>query len=179
MVPYLGFGPSAHSYDGYNRFWNAQNVNRYIVLIKENQLAVKASETLTMEQKIIELLMLGLRTGCGIDIDGFENLSGVNFYDQFGDAIEKVESRSWGGVVRAWRDGNKNTNGNRGIVQNGNMHENEKQILQNGNMHETEAEKQKDIVNLNKEVVTQERFYLNLDGWGFLDTVTGWFVDSL
>jgi putative oxygen-independent coproporphyrinogen III oxidase len=64
-TPYLGLGPSAHSFDGLQRWWNVRSVERYRDLAS----AVDATETVDAEQARLETLMLGLRTSDGVPID--------------------------------------------------------------------------------------------------------------
>lgn len=63
--PYLGIGPSAHSFNGQQRSWNVANNNQYIKAIQQNKTAYEV-ELLTPENQINEYLMTGLRTiwGC-------------------------------------------------------------------------------------------------------------------
>ncbi len=65
-VPYLGLGPSAHSFGGATRWWNVRSVDRYLSLLQTGQSAVEGSENLTHEQLTLESIALGLRTkdGC-------------------------------------------------------------------------------------------------------------------
>lgn len=66
--PYLGIGPSAHSYDG-DRFrsWNIANNAKYIKLLAESRLAYE-KEVLTIKDCYNEMIMLGLRTDKGLDM---------------------------------------------------------------------------------------------------------------
>jgi oxygen-independent coproporphyrinogen-3 oxidase len=60
-IPYHGFGPSAHSYDGRSRRWNVSGNAAYIRALGENRIPSE-SETLTEEQQHNEYLMTRLRT---------------------------------------------------------------------------------------------------------------------
>lgn len=62
---YLGIGPSAHSFDGKNRFWNVANNISYIKSIQNNNLN-RESERLNEVQRFNEYVMTSLRTknGC-------------------------------------------------------------------------------------------------------------------
>ncbi|WP_243647798.1 radical SAM family heme chaperone HemW [Flaviaesturariibacter flavus] len=66
-IPYLGLGPSAHSYNGRERSWNIANNNTYIRALSEGSLPAEA-ETLTRNQRLNEYLMISLRTLEGIDL---------------------------------------------------------------------------------------------------------------
>ena len=57
---YMGFGPSAHSFDGNTRWWNIANNNNYIESINKG-IAPFEKEELTGVQKLNEYIM----TSCG------------------------------------------------------------------------------------------------------------------
>lgn len=62
---YMGFGPSAHSYNGKSRFWNVANNHQYIKGINEGKLPVVEMEVLTDTQKYNEYILTRLRTHWG------------------------------------------------------------------------------------------------------------------
>ena len=65
---YLGFGPSAHSFDGETRQWNISNNNIYIESLEKNSIPFE-KETLSPSQKANEYIMTALRTKEGLDLD--------------------------------------------------------------------------------------------------------------
>ena len=65
---YLGFGPSAHSFNGESRQWNISNNNIYIESLEKNEIAFER-EILTLSQKTNEYIMTSLRTMEGLDIN--------------------------------------------------------------------------------------------------------------
>ena len=65
---YIGFGPSAHSFDGVSRKWNISNNQKYIEKIKKNILP-NESEFLSQIDILNEIIMIGLRTSDGIDLE--------------------------------------------------------------------------------------------------------------
>ena len=68
MTPYIGIGPSAHSYDGKRiRKWNVSNNQQYIKMINEGNLKLK-EEQLTDIDVANELILLGTRTIFGVSI---------------------------------------------------------------------------------------------------------------
>jgi len=68
-VPYIGIGPSAHSFNGITRQWNIANNALYIKsLLADKQLNFE-EEILTREQRLNEYIMTSLRTSWGLDID--------------------------------------------------------------------------------------------------------------
>lgn len=80
-IPYYGFGPSAHSFDGNKkRKWNIANNSLYIKSIKNN-LIPNEEETLTDVQKLNEYIMTSLRTIEGINMRLVLKDSGKPHYD--------------------------------------------------------------------------------------------------
>jgi len=67
-VPYLGLGPSAHSFQDNRRWWNCRSVKKYCSELQEDRVPVEGAEVLSAEQFALESLYLGLRTGAGIDL---------------------------------------------------------------------------------------------------------------
>lgn len=67
-VPYVGIGPSAHSYDGKRRSWNIRSNAGYVQSIKKGVLPME-SEILSKADQFNEYIMTGLRTKKGIDLD--------------------------------------------------------------------------------------------------------------
>ena len=68
-VTYLGFGPSAHSYNGSSRQWNVANNQQYIRSLSENKIPFEVEE-LTPAQQVNEYIMTSLRLmeGCNLDV---------------------------------------------------------------------------------------------------------------
>lgn len=63
--PYLGIGPSAHSFNGKQRSWNVRSNAKYIKSIQDNVLPIER-ETLTKTDGYNEYIMTGLRTVWGV-----------------------------------------------------------------------------------------------------------------
>jgi oxygen-independent coproporphyrinogen-3 oxidase len=77
-APYIGLGPSAHSFDGVNRrSWNLHSVDGYIENLSKGKLPESGSESLSRQQTAQERIMLGLRCCGGIDLDSIEKETGV------------------------------------------------------------------------------------------------------
>lgn len=68
-VPYLGLGPSAHSFQGGARWWNVRSVRRYCESLERGCVPVEGHETLSEEQRRMEAVSLGLRTRNGISLE--------------------------------------------------------------------------------------------------------------
>lgn len=72
--PYVGIGPSAHSFDGKHcRSWNISNNHLYMSDIKNEKLPI-TREFLSPSEAYNEMLMIGLRTIYGVDILEIERL---------------------------------------------------------------------------------------------------------
>jgi oxygen-independent coproporphyrinogen-3 oxidase len=80
-TPYLGVGPSAHSFSGSRRWWNERKIGPYEVRIDAGQRPVAGSEELTAEDLALEALMLGLRTADGVELDGIRRRYGVEILE--------------------------------------------------------------------------------------------------
>ena len=80
-VPYLGLGPSAHSFDGQSRQWNPADIQQYVKNIATG-CREEEKEELTAEMRFNEYVMLMLRTYKGIDIEHIKTQFGVQYADQ-------------------------------------------------------------------------------------------------
>ena len=78
--PYLGIGPSAHSYDGYRRRWNVRNNRKYLKLLEEGKPFYEMEE-LSRVDKYNEYVMTGLRTMWGVSLEKLESDFGVGQRD--------------------------------------------------------------------------------------------------
>ena len=67
-TPYLGLGPSAHSFLQGRRWWNHRSLDNYMKDILAQKKPVEDDETLTTEELETEALFLGLRTSRGIEL---------------------------------------------------------------------------------------------------------------
>jgi oxygen-independent coproporphyrinogen III oxidase len=92
-VPYLGFGPSAHSYFPPERRWNHRDLDLYLAEIASGTRAVENREILTRENRMTEAIYLGLRQTEGIDLARFEAEFGVTFPALFGPLLEQLSEK--------------------------------------------------------------------------------------
>lgn len=93
FAPYVGLGPSAHSFLETKRYWNCADVEKYIQDLNAGTLPRAGGERLSMEQLMIEAIYLGLRQTKGILIDIFDKKFGVNFNAMFEEIINRLEAR--------------------------------------------------------------------------------------
>lgn len=68
FVPYLGLGPSAHSFDGLSRQWNVSSIQQYKSGICDQE-SFFEKEQLTEQDFYNDYVMIALRTSEGIDLD--------------------------------------------------------------------------------------------------------------
>jgi len=73
--PYLGLGPSAHSYNGVSRRWNPAGIQKYLAGISA-QKPWEEEELLTPEIRFNEFIMTRIRTNRGIALDETEKMAG-------------------------------------------------------------------------------------------------------
>ncbi|MGV0924399.1 radical SAM family heme chaperone HemW [Empedobacter tilapiae] len=81
-IHYLGIGPSAHSYNGKKRAWNIANNSKYIQAIQENNLPQEI-EVLNEIEQFNEMIMIGLRTIYGIDLNRINSEFSQPLVDSF------------------------------------------------------------------------------------------------
>lgn len=94
-IPYLGIGPSAHSFDGNRtRRWNVSNNPLYIKALEENT-GYWEEEKLSDRDLYNEYIMTGLRTAKGIQIDVVANRFGVKLLAQFEEEISGYLEEEW------------------------------------------------------------------------------------
>lgn len=79
MIPYLGIGPSAHSYDGKSRQWNVSSIKKYNHALTHEQSYFEL-EILTQKDNYNDYVMVGLRTHDGVDTQLIARKFGANFH---------------------------------------------------------------------------------------------------
>lgn len=83
---YVGFGPSAHSFNGTSRQWNVSNMKQYTSPEKIDHI-VAEKEILTTIQQFNEYVMTSLRTSWGCDVEHIQNVFGKQFADHLNQKI--------------------------------------------------------------------------------------------
>ncbi len=91
FAPYIGLGPSAHTYREPQRHWNHLSVEKYLADIRLGRLPIAGKENLTREQMIMETIYLGFRTTRGIDLADFKHRFGFDFLSTFGETISEFD----------------------------------------------------------------------------------------
>ena len=100
--PYLGMGPSAHSYDGDRRSWNISSLQKYIERIASGK-EVSSTELLSVTDKYHDYLITSLRTKWGADPvyieKSFGKKYGRHFESKAGPFLESGKMFEEGGRV--------------------------------------------------------------------------------
>ena len=92
--PYLGLGPSAHSFDGHSRKWNVSDLNQYIQDIASGSFSGD-SETLSTDDQYNEYVMLGLRTAKGINFAQIAELFGEKYRQHAEGQMQKINPKHY------------------------------------------------------------------------------------
>ncbi len=87
QIPYLGVGPSAHSFNGESRKWNVAQLDTYISALEKGE-DPSESESLTIENQYDEYVLLQLRTRNGLKFSQIESQFGKS-YSQY--ALRQIE----------------------------------------------------------------------------------------
>ena len=88
QLPYIGLGPSAHSYNIMGRQWNIASIQGYINAV-ENNLTFYETENLSVFEKFNDYVMVSLRTAEGVDLEYIEKEFGSEFMSE---CIENSQS---------------------------------------------------------------------------------------
>jgi oxygen-independent coproporphyrinogen-3 oxidase len=72
-IEYIGFGPSAHSFDGVSRQWNISNNSLYIKNVNDKDESYFEKEILSESDQFNEYILTSLRTIWGIDAEVLKN----------------------------------------------------------------------------------------------------------
>lgn len=93
-IPYLGVGPSAHSFDGAHRGANPRNNSTYLKLLNQNIIPFEP-EVLSKEDILNEYLLTGLRTIWGIDFDKIQKVHQRDLVSEKKAILEKMNEEGW------------------------------------------------------------------------------------
>lgn len=88
-TPYLGLGPSAHSFAENRRWWNCRRLDAWEERLAAGERPIEASETLGPEALALEMLMLGLRTYAGVDLRRFQARFGFDLLETSASPIDR------------------------------------------------------------------------------------------
>ena len=96
---YQGIGPSAHSFDGTQRWWNARDYVDWLEKVNSGASPVAERENLAPDQLDAERIYLGLRTSGGLKPTEREQEAASRWVDQgwasFDDESVKLTAEGW------------------------------------------------------------------------------------
>lgn len=110
-VPYLGLGPSAHSYAAGWRFWNERGEPPWRKQLADGLSPVIGWEKLPSSAIALEMLMLGLRTREGVELERLQSLLRTDFLEGNRRRLDQWITE---GLVRL--DGDRLTSTDRGFA---------------------------------------------------------------
>lgn len=93
-APYLGLGPSAHSFDTKSRQWNVANNALYIKSLEHGELNFEREE-LTPVMMLNEYLMTSLRTSAGCDLNIIADRFGNDKKEKIQKEVAKYLYKGW------------------------------------------------------------------------------------
>lgn len=95
LIPYLGLGPSAHSFSGTRRWSNPRSLKKYNRELINNRIPSINLEELDKETIMTEYAFLGLRQKKGINKDRFKEMFSCTFDEVFNDFVLRFEKSPW------------------------------------------------------------------------------------
>jgi len=91
-TPYLGLGPSAHSYHEDRRWWNLRRTDPWQERVRAGRRPIEEAETLSTDALVLEALMTGLRTYAGVDLARLRSRRGVDLLAANRGLVERMEA---------------------------------------------------------------------------------------
>lgn len=88
--PYLGIGAGAYSFIRGYRYMNYENPARYIKEIMSGKSPINNGEKLSLRKRMIETIILGLRTKDGVSYKKYKTRFRINLNDTFSKQINKL-----------------------------------------------------------------------------------------
>lgn len=106
--PYLGIGPSAHSFNGQSRQWNVANNSLYMQSIRKGTMPFE-KEILSPQMALNEYIMISLRTAAGCDLAAAATRFGKDQVKLLQKAADEFVQKGWmetdGQTMRLTREG--------------------------------------------------------------------------
>jgi oxygen-independent coproporphyrinogen-3 oxidase len=107
--PWEAFGPGAARFDGRTRITNHRSPFTWMRRIDAGLDPAADHDRMTAEGAARERIVVGLRRRDGVDREGFQNASGLEFDDLAGDLLREWVAKGWavddGGRIRLTRSG--------------------------------------------------------------------------
>ena len=92
-VPYLGLGPSAHSFDGRSRQYTVANNSQYVAAVLERGEVLATTERLTPLDQANEYLLTTLRTSRGCDLRHLRDALGLDLLAHRADYLRSLATQ--------------------------------------------------------------------------------------
>ncbi|RBQ10322.1 radical SAM family heme chaperone HemW [Pedobacter miscanthi] len=93
-VDYIGIGPSAHGFNGQNRYMNPANNALYIETLAQHKLP-EIVEELSLNDRFNEYIMTSLRTMWGTDLQKINADFGKDFLEETKYNLKNFEDKDW------------------------------------------------------------------------------------
>jgi oxygen-independent coproporphyrinogen-3 oxidase len=93
-LPYLGLGPSAHSYNGDSRQWNIANNALYIQSLQKDNLPFE-KEILDLPTQYNEYIMISLRCMEGFNTEAIESRFGKAYLEHTYQVIQELADKDY------------------------------------------------------------------------------------
>ncbi|MBB4599524.1 oxygen-independent coproporphyrinogen-3 oxidase [Hymenobacter luteus] len=90
-VPYLGVGPSAHSFNGHSRQYTVANNPQYVAAVLERGEVPATVENLSLQDRANEYLMTSLRTARGCDLTYLRDALGTDVPGQRAAYLQELQ----------------------------------------------------------------------------------------
>lgn len=100
-VPYLGIGPSAHSFDGKNRGSNPSHNTQYTTRLQNDQIPF-SEDRLTSDEQLNEYLLTGLRTIWGVDFSYVKSAFEKDLIADKKQILDRMDDQGW----LKWKENN-------------------------------------------------------------------------
>jgi oxygen-independent coproporphyrinogen III oxidase len=94
-IPYLGLGPSAHSFNGESRCSNVANIWQYVDCLAAGLAPVAAREELSPSDHQNEYILTRLRTSDGIDRLAWQNQFGFDFWNSHAVYLQSLHENGY------------------------------------------------------------------------------------
>ncbi|MFF5383795.1 radical SAM family heme chaperone HemW [Pedobacter suwonensis] len=93
-IDYIGVGPSAHGFNGQNRYINPPNNALYLEALNQNKLPEMVEE-LSLHDRFNEYIMTSLRTMWGTDLQKINSVFGKDFLEETKYNLKNFEDKDW------------------------------------------------------------------------------------
>jgi len=89
--PVIGFGVSAHSFDGKKTRWsNERDTNKYVTLVENSETPIVEINKLNEKQSSAEYAFLNLRLAKGVNLVSYKTRFGLELLETFSDEISDL-----------------------------------------------------------------------------------------